>query len=59
MINHVFTLKVHQKTAIRRPAAAVTDRRPRAMRWLLPMSCSSAVPLTGVQQARLKLVAYH
>jgi hypothetical protein len=36
-----------------------TDRRPRALRWLLPMACSTAVPLTGQQQARLKLIAYH
>jgi hypothetical protein len=29
------------------------------LRWLLPTACSSAVPLDGMQQAELKLIAYH
>lgn len=35
------------------------DHRPRLLRWLLPTSCASSVPLTGMQEARIKLVAYH
>ncbi len=38
---------------------AQPDQRPRFLRWLLPTACSSAVPLTGMQQAQLKLIAYH
>lgn len=35
------------------------DRRPRFLRWLLPIACASAVPLTGEEQAELKFMAYH
>ncbi len=41
------------------PSEPQPDRRPRGLRWLLPTACSTAVPLNGFQQARLKLVAYH
>ena len=37
----------------------VADRRPRFLRWLLPFACASSAPLTGQQQAELKLIAYH
>jgi len=39
--------------------AVEPDHRPRFLRWLLPTSCSSGVPLDGMQQAELKLIAYH
>lgn len=38
---------------------AAPDRRPRLLRWLLPTACASAAPLDGMQQAELKLIAYH
>jgi len=38
---------------------SVADRRPRFLRWLLPTACASSAPLTGQQQAELKLIAYH
>lgn len=41
------------------PVEAIEDQRPRFLRWLLPTACSSAVPLDGMQQAELKLIAYH
>ncbi len=40
-------------------ARATGDRRPRYLRWLLPRSCACSVPLTGMQQAELKFIAYH
>lgn len=41
------------------PIESVEDRRPRLLRWILPTACSSAVPLTGMQQAELKMIAFH
>lgn len=35
------------------------DHRPRLLRWLLPTSCATAVPLSPQQQAELKLIAFH
>lgn len=36
-----------------------TDRRPRILRRLLPMSYATAQPLTGKQLARMHIAAYH
>ena len=41
------------------PEQVCEDHRPRFLRWLLPTSCASAVPLDHMQEARLKMVAYH
>lgn len=46
-----------QDSAQQRPDCA--DRRPRFLRWLMPYSCASSVPLDGVETARMKLIAYH
>lgn len=35
------------------------DRRPRALRRILPMSYATAEPLDGHQLARLHIAAYH
>jgi hypothetical protein len=48
-----------QRTAPQAETRTVEDHRPRYLRWLLPTSCASAVPLGHMEEARMKFIAYH
>lgn len=39
--------------------AGGVDRRPRFLRWIMPYSCATSVPLDGNEAARMKFIAYH
>lgn len=45
--------------AVESDQAPMEDHRPRYLRWLLPTSFASAVPLDHGQEARLKFIALH
>jgi hypothetical protein len=35
------------------------DRRPKWLRWMLPVQYASSRPLQGMDMARIKVAAYH